>query len=165
MTEKGSAPGRHQGVWIVDTAGGEPQSLSRAVDRNCNSGVEPFWSSDSSTVHFGVLDDGNDHLYAVAAGEGAPAAIISGERQVAWATAADGTLTFLSTDPTHPAEVFIASADGLNERQLSMKTMPGSQRWRFRGVSLSRSRAPMVLPSAPGSSARRPKRSSGAPAS
>jgi dipeptidyl aminopeptidase/acylaminoacyl peptidase len=117
---KKTAPGRHFRLWTVPANGrGEPVCLSESVDRNCNSGVEPMWSGDGKTLLFGVLDGGDCHVYQTPVGKPAPAPVLSGERQITAARAANGSLAFLATDPTHPAEVFACSADGSAERRIS----------------------------------------------
>src|SRR5690606_29141333 len=46
--------------------------------------------------------------------------LLGGERAIPNASiAADGTIAFLATSPTQPLEVFVASATGENERELS----------------------------------------------
>ncbi len=45
--------------------------------------------------------------------------MLTGNRQVGSAKAAQGSIAFLATDPTHPAEVFVCAQDGSGERQLS----------------------------------------------
>jgi dipeptidyl aminopeptidase/acylaminoacyl peptidase len=111
--------GRHHRLWVVQAEGGAPRCLTDGLDRNCNSGVEPFWSPDGRSVCFGVLDRGDCHIYRVPAEGEEATALIAGERQITAATAASGRIVFLASDSTHPAEVFVADADGSGARQLS----------------------------------------------
>src|SRR5260370_928437 len=78
-------------------------------DRNWTRGLEPFGSGDGRSTLCGVMDKGNDHLYSIRAAGGKPKVVLGGERQITATRAADGWIAFLSTDPTHPAEVSFAS--------------------------------------------------------
>ncbi len=71
-THRRRSSGRHNQAWLVPAAGGEPRRLSEGIDRNCNSGVEPFWSKDGRSVLFGVMDGGNSHVYTAPAARGTP---------------------------------------------------------------------------------------------
>jgi dipeptidyl aminopeptidase/acylaminoacyl peptidase len=112
--------GRHHRLWVVPASGGgKPRCLTENLDRNCNSGVEPFWSKDGTSLTFGVMDGGDCHLYVTAASRPAPAALLAGERQISAAKADGGRMAFLASDPTHPAEVFVAAENGSGEHALS----------------------------------------------
>jgi dipeptidyl aminopeptidase/acylaminoacyl peptidase len=114
--------GRNFRLFTVPVEGGPATCLTQDLDRSCAiDGIHFFWAPDG-TITFAADDEGSVVLYRVAAKSGAvPERIVAGERAVRNVTAArDGrTLAFTATDPVTPAEVFVASADGSGERQVT----------------------------------------------
>src|SRR5260370_3683651 len=94
------------------------ENLSEKFDRSAN---ELAWSPDSKTVYFTAEDETLQPVYAMAARAGAePKKIIAGIYNTAISFSADGKiLAFERTSLTSPAEVFAASSDGSNVRQLT----------------------------------------------
>jgi dipeptidyl aminopeptidase/acylaminoacyl peptidase len=115
--------GRNMRVFSIPTAGGAPTCLTADLDRSCAAlAIKPLWSSDGRWLTFAAEDRGALSIYRVGAVGGAPPErIIGGNRLVTGLSGSgDGrSLAFTATDPVHPAEVFIAGADGGGERQLS----------------------------------------------
>jgi dipeptidyl aminopeptidase/acylaminoacyl peptidase len=106
-------------LWVVPVGGGDPRCLTEGLDRHCGTGFRPAWSADGRRILFGVVAGGSSHVHAIEREGGAATLILGGERQVTAGTMAGGRLAFLTSDPTHPAEVFLASDDGSGERRLT----------------------------------------------
>jgi dipeptidyl aminopeptidase/acylaminoacyl peptidase len=99
---------RHSHVAVIPVAGGEARVLSLSLDRNCLPYPElrePIWDGDH--LLFGIEDQGNSHLYRVAAdGSGNPELVVGGDRIVTGFDAVAGTIVHTATTPTAPAELF-----------------------------------------------------------
>src|SRR5262249_41937961 len=97
--------------------------------------ARPTWSAESRSVTFAAEDRGALSLYrASASGESNPQRVVGGDRVVTgFSGARDGTLAFAATDPVTPTEIFVAQADGSDERRLTDL----NERWRA-DVALSR---------------------------
>ncbi|MGO9560092.1 MAG: S9 family peptidase [Acidimicrobiales bacterium] len=111
---------RHQQVGVVDLATGRRRELTTGLDRSCGahgSTRPPVWTGDRLLL--GVEDSGNLHVYAVrAAGDGAPEAIVDGERWVgSWDWAAGTLAMSVSTPTTFPELVVRPLAFGASEPQ------------------------------------------------
>jgi dipeptidyl aminopeptidase/acylaminoacyl peptidase len=119
-TDRRAGVTRHNKLWKVAAAGGEPVCLTPDLDRNCVNEAAPVWSADGRSVACLVVDAGNTHLYQVAAsGDGAPRVALGGLRTVSAAHGAGGRVVFTASDATHPTEVLIADEDGSKERVLT----------------------------------------------
>src|SRR5260370_36088705 len=105
-------------VMLYDRQSGKKENLSEAYERSAN---ELAWSPDSKTIYFTSEDETLQTVYAIAARAGAePKKIIAGTYNTAISFSADGKiLAFERTSLTSPAEVFAASSDGSNVRQLT----------------------------------------------
>ena len=105
-------------VMIYDRAAGRIENLTETFDRSAD---ELAWSPDSKTIYFTAENETQKPIYAMAARLGAqPKQIISDTYNTAISFSADGkTLVFERTSLTLPAEVFAASSDGANVRQLT----------------------------------------------
>ncbi|MGH2603628.1 MAG: S9 family peptidase, partial [Dehalococcoidia bacterium] len=116
--------GRNNDVFVIPTAGGEPHNLTKALDRTCApfaGNIGPAWSPDGRWIYFGTEDQGDVPVYRVLAGGGTAERILGGERQQTSLsiTADSRRIAFSSADPVHPAEVYVANADGTAERRLT----------------------------------------------
>ena len=142
-------------VFTIPAGGGTPRSLAPDLDRDASGGTlsdltlpagnnRPVWDAAGAHVLFPVADGGNQGVYRVPAAGGQATPLLTGERSiVALASGAgiDGALVFSATDGTHPAELFVAAADGTGERQLTdlngpflaRKAVSTPERLRFRG--------------------------------
>ncbi|MBI4634875.1 MAG: S9 family peptidase [Candidatus Rokubacteria bacterium] len=117
-----NAYSRNVRVFTVPVGGGAPTCLTEDLDRSCAPlGVPPLWSADGEWITFAAEDRGDLGLYRVRArGLAKPERIVAGERLVTSVSASlGGTLAFTATDPVSPAEVFVANADGADERPLT----------------------------------------------
>ena len=117
--------GRNNRIFVISPDGGEPRGLTDGLDRTCTpffGAIGPAWSPDGRSIYFGIEDQGDVPVYRVAVdGSAAPSLIVGGTRQVTGLSiAADGrTIAYCAMNPVEPAEVFIASADGSDERRLT----------------------------------------------
>jgi dipeptidyl aminopeptidase/acylaminoacyl peptidase len=105
-------------VMLYDRQTQKNENLSEGFDRSAN---ELAWSPDSKTIYFTAENETQQPVYAMAARAGAdPKKIIADTYNTAISFSADGkTLVFERTSLTMPAEVFTASGDGSNARQLT----------------------------------------------
>jgi dipeptidyl aminopeptidase/acylaminoacyl peptidase len=105
-------------VMLYDRQSRKSENLSETFDRSAD---ELAWSPDSKTVYFTAENETQKPVYAMAAHAGAePKKIIADTYNMAISFSADGkTLVFERTSLTLPAEVFAASSDGSNVRQLT----------------------------------------------
>jgi len=115
--------GRNVRVFVVPVEGGAPRCLTSDFDRSCAPlGTAPVWSADGRWIVFASEDRGDLGICRVAAGaSGGARRVVTGERVVTgMSSSADGgRLAFTATDPVTPAEVFVAAADGSDERRLT----------------------------------------------
>ena len=105
-------------VMLYDRQSGKNENLSEGFDRSAN---DLAWSADSKTIYFTAENETQQPVYAMAARAGAePKKIIADGYNTAISFSADGkTLVFERASLTTPAEVFAASSDGTNPRQLT----------------------------------------------
>jgi dipeptidyl aminopeptidase/acylaminoacyl peptidase len=105
-------------VMLYDRQSGKNENLSDGFDRSAN---ELAWSPDSKTIYFTAENETQQPVYAMAARAGAqPKQIIADAYNTAISFSADGkTLVFERTSLVMPAEVFAASSNGSNVRQLT----------------------------------------------
>jgi dipeptidyl aminopeptidase/acylaminoacyl peptidase len=105
-------------VMLYDRQSGKNENLSEGFDRSAN---DLAWSADSKTIYFTAENETQQPVYAMAARAGAePKKIIADGYNAAISFSADGkTLVFERASLTMPAEVFVASSDGTNPRQLT----------------------------------------------
>src|SRR5882762_2334264 len=105
-------------VLLYDRAAGRIENLTETFDRSAD---ELAWSPDSKTIYFTAEDQTQKPVYAMAARFGAaPKKIIADTYNTGISFSADGkTLVFERTSLTMPAEIFAASSDGSNTRQIT----------------------------------------------
>ena len=114
--------GRNIRVFTVPVTGGASTCLTPDLDRSCGPlDVRPLWSRDGTSILFAAEDRGDLGLWRAGARGGSTARLVSGERVVTGysVAAGNGSIAFTATEPVTPAEVFVASADGSGERQLT----------------------------------------------
>ena len=113
-------PGEESDRWQVmlyDRASKKSASISAAFDRSAQ---ELAWSPDSKTIYFVAENETLQPVYALAPQEGAtPKKLIDGYNGAVSVSGDGKTLVFTRTSLTMPAEVFAASSDGSNLRQLT----------------------------------------------
>src|SRR5713226_4958188 len=105
-------------VMLYDRQGGKNENLSEGFDRSAD---ELAWSPDSKTIYFTAENETLQPVYAMAARAGAePKKIFADTFNTGISFSADGkTLVFERTSLTLPVEIFAASSDGSNVRQLT----------------------------------------------
>ena len=110
-------------VMLYDRQTGKIANLSEGFDRSAD---ELAWSADSKTIYFTAENETQKPVYAMAARAGAePKKIIADTYNAAISFSADGkAMAFERTSLTMPAEVFAASSDGSNTRQLTHHNEP-----------------------------------------
>ncbi len=81
----------------------------------------PTWSADGVHLYFSAGITGNSHLFRVPAGGGAVEQVTKGDRRLGgFSFSADFSRMALTiTDPTHPADIWVAQASGADERRIS----------------------------------------------
>jgi dipeptidyl aminopeptidase/acylaminoacyl peptidase len=114
--------GRNAHLFSIPFEGGKAVCLTESLDRPVWDFGRPVWSADGEWIFFVARDRATYPVYRVRAKDGGPAArIIGGERCITGLSVArlTGHLAFAATDPTCPAEVFVANPDGTAERPLT----------------------------------------------
>jgi dipeptidyl aminopeptidase/acylaminoacyl peptidase len=83
----------------------------------------PRWHPDGRSAFVLASRAGRVHVVRLAA-SGAATTVVDGDREVAAFSLSAGAeqVAFVASDPAHPYEVFVAAADGSNERRLSHET-------------------------------------------
>jgi dipeptidyl aminopeptidase/acylaminoacyl peptidase len=122
---------RNHQLWTVAAGGGEPESLTAALDRSVEDAVltdtaasskpGPVWSPDGRWIYVQVSDQGNVHLYRVSPGGGEPQLVVGGRRRVLdFSLSADGPrIACIVSEPLNPCDIIVCSADGSDERRLT----------------------------------------------
>ena len=105
-------------VMLYDRQSRKSENVSESFDRSAD---ELAWSPDSKTIYFTAENETQKLVYAMAARVGAePKKIIADTYNTAISFSADGKmLVFERANLTLPAEIFAASSDGSNVRQLT----------------------------------------------
>ena len=105
-------------VMLYDRRTGKSENLSEKFDRSAD-GLA--WSADSKTIYFTAENETLMPIYAMAPSVGAePKKLLAEGFNTAISLSADGkSIAFERTSLTMPGEVFAASSDGTNVRQIS----------------------------------------------
>jgi len=108
---------KNQRLYIVDATGGKPQDLLGAWQYE--PGTIEWMRNGSITMQTSI--GGSRGLYAIDPASRKITPILSGRRVVSSVLfdPSQQHVVFISTDMTHPTELFIANADGSNERKLT----------------------------------------------
>ncbi len=140
-------------VMLYDRQSGKNENLSEGFDRSAS---ELAWSPDSKTIYFTAENETQQPVYAMAARAGAePRKIIADTYNTAISFSTDGkTLVFERTSLTMSAEVFAASSDGSNARQLTHQNdailaaleMNAPETFWFEGAGGTKVQAMMIRP-------------------
>lgn len=112
-------------LFVVPAAGGTIEALAPSFDRNVMVGAPaypgalPIWTEDGRIL-FCARDRGCTNVYAVDESGGDPTKFVGdAERVVGGLTRAGGRIAYVLSAPDHPDDVFVADADGGNERRLT----------------------------------------------
>ena len=105
-------------VMLYDRKSGKNENLSEKFDRSAQ---ELAWSPDSKTIYFTAENETLMPVYSMSARAGAePKKIVIEGFNTGISFSKDGkTLAFERTSLTMPAEVFVASGDGSNAKQVT----------------------------------------------
>ena len=113
---------------VVAVAGGEPWSLSAAVDRsvidyvvcdtrNVGGQQAPCWSADDRELFVPLSSEGACAIVAFARDGSRHRIVAGGERDIwAFARACDGTIAFAFSDPQRPSDIAILEPGGVERR-------------------------------------------------
>ncbi len=110
--------GEQTDVCVMPAAGGESRNLTASW--NLDPGAAQ-WSPDGTSLSFDADVEGNVHLFRVPVRGGPVVQVTKGLRQLGgFSLSADGKkMAYVSSDITHPSELFVAMADGSAERRLT----------------------------------------------
>ena len=116
------SPSEDQHLFLVDASGSaasaRPRQLARRVDRRLN---ESTWDPSGKHLYFSAADHGGNVIYRVSPTDDVVDTVITGRFQARGYSldAAGTTMAYIRSDDVHPAEVFVADADGKHARQLT----------------------------------------------
>ena len=140
-------------VMLYDRQTGKIENLTEGFDRSAD---ELAWSADSKSIYFTAESEMEKPLYEMAARPGAePKKILADTYNVFFSLSGAGKImAFERTSLTSPAEVFTASGDGSNVRQLthhndailaSLEMNPSETFW-FDGAEGTKVEAMLIRP-------------------
>jgi dipeptidyl aminopeptidase/acylaminoacyl peptidase len=123
------AGGRNIRLWSIPASGGDVQNHTQTHDRSLADGgmsdvfvgseTRPVWLN-TDTVLSLSSSDGATSIVAVDLANNAVRSLLGGKRRiVSFAKTAESRIVFVAGDGHHPFELYIADADGTNERQLT----------------------------------------------
>ncbi len=101
---------------IVPASGGEAVELTADFDASVNAFR---WMPDSRWLYFTANVQGNNNLYRVPVNGGPVEQVVGGVRHVTGFDATDDRLAWVVSGPDNPSDLFVADADGQNERRLT----------------------------------------------
>jgi dipeptidyl aminopeptidase/acylaminoacyl peptidase len=147
------SPAEDQHLFVVDARGGTPRQLARRLDRRI---TESTWHPGGRYVYFSAADRGANVIYRVSLSDDAVDTVIAGRFQArSFSFDANASrMTFLRTDDTHPAEVFVAAAEGKevhgvtnhNDAFLSTLAVQGAEEFWFDSFDGARVQGWVVKP-------------------
>jgi dipeptidyl aminopeptidase/acylaminoacyl peptidase len=98
---------------LVPVEGGEPEILTRELDRNIRS---PRFSPDGKDVYFMLEDSGERHLAKVSVSTGTITRPVSGQRSVySFSLGKEGNTALLVSEPHLPGEIFLTKVGKLQQ--------------------------------------------------
>jgi dipeptidyl aminopeptidase/acylaminoacyl peptidase len=117
-------------LFVVPSAGGAPESLTRDFDRSLRdqatadvgsfAGRPPLWSADGTTISVVYSDQGTVQLARIDAVDGELAPLSTGRKRVgALAPIPKGGYVFAMSDAVTPGDLYACDARGRNLRQLT----------------------------------------------
>ncbi|MBS7638095.1 S9 family peptidase, partial [Candidatus Bathyarchaeota archaeon] len=137
----------HLGVWVIPREGGEPESLTKGLDRGCSrrayydlrsplaSIPSPIWDGDH--IYFPLSEGGRFNLYRINPAERRPEAVVCGDLSIEEFHVRRGIIAYTMVTATEPAEVWVKNGSGnrritrFNDRLLSMLELSTPERFEF----------------------------------
>lgn len=101
---------------VVPSTGGEATELTADLDASVN---DFRWTRDSRWLYFTAGVHGNNSLYRVPVSGGPVEPILGGVRYVTGFDVMNDRLTYVLSEPDNPSDLFLAAANGENERRLT----------------------------------------------
>jgi dipeptidyl aminopeptidase/acylaminoacyl peptidase len=117
-------------LWVSDLSTGKLDVLTDEIDREMSGGCtsdskygvpaqRPQWTAEGDDLISLKSDRGNVHIVRPTRTDSSQE-IVGGQREVMnFSISSGGTIAFSSSDPGHPAEIFVCDPDGSNERQIT----------------------------------------------
>lgn len=105
-------------IYLVNATGSTPETVLASSFRSEPSAIE--WLPDG-TILFGADVGGSSGLFRLDTASKQPVQLLGGRRKMSGYSydAAGKTVTFIATSATKPTELYVADADGKNERRLT----------------------------------------------
>ena len=128
---KGLLIGSKDDVWVIDRAGGTPQSRSAGFEIGVGGGLQADMpvalystflnvAKDGKAAYVQVQRGGNVGIYRITLdGDESVQQLVGGERTCALFSANNTHLIFAVSHLNHPIDLFVSDVDGGNERQLT----------------------------------------------
>ena len=117
------------GIYTIPSEGGKATTLLKGFDRSVGNMVKgdmvttvdpgPIWSEDAGYIYFTATDHGRTHVYEVSSNGDLPRTVTTGERVIYGFSLQRNTLVYCVTDPGNIGDLYVASRDGCDERQLT----------------------------------------------
>ncbi len=130
-TPHGKLIGSKSDVWVMDSTGGEPENRSAGLEVGVGGGLQADMPVMAYSQKLSVIDDGKSVLTGVQAGgdvsvykialEGDElyTPLLTGERAAMLLSGKAGKLLYLVSEINHPIDLWVANADGSDEKQLT----------------------------------------------
>lgn len=109
-------------IWVSPTAGGEGKDLTPTLDRDV---YRAIWLPDGKSLLLGGLDGNRTSLWVQPLRGGAARRLNLGSVSPYWsfwvdmAVSAKGSVAFIGTDPTRPAELYYMASTGAAPKRLT----------------------------------------------
>lgn len=140
-------------LMLYTRSNGEHADLTANFDRN----VESYeWSPDSRTIYFQAEDKAEMPIYSIPAAPGnSPKIVVADGFNAEFSLSADGRrLVFSRSSLTYPAEIFSASSDGTDVRQVTHQNaallapleLPAAEAFWFTGANNTKVEGLLVKP-------------------
>lgn len=130
-TPHGKVVGSKSDIWVIDSAGGEPVCRTAGLKVGVGGGLQGDMPVMGYSQKLPITCDGKCALTPVQAGgdvgvyqvaldgEESWTPLLSGERTVMLQSVTAGKILYLISEFNHPIDMWVASADGSDERQLT----------------------------------------------
>lgn len=112
------SPAEDTKAWVIAAAGGTPRQLAPAFDRRL---TDVSWHPSGKAVYFTAADRGANVIYRAGLTDSTAEVVVGGQAQSRGISfdARGGTLAFIRTETTRPAELFVVDLATRRERQVT----------------------------------------------